>query len=65
MKTPAGDVRTPTNASGQPIQDNKEKILTDSAPKKTTSGATKAEKSKLGYEKKSKEYTNPNPMPAK
>ena len=65
VNTPEGEVRTPTNANGQPIQNNTEKVLTGSAPKKTDSRATKAEKSKLGYDKKSKEYTNPNPMPVK
>ena len=66
VKTPTGSTkRIPTNTSGQPIQNNTEKVLTNSSPKPKDSGITKPEKSKLGYDKKSKEYTNPNPMPPK
>jgi len=61
VKTPTGDVRTATNATGQPIQDKKEKVLIDSEPKKTNSGATIYQ----GCDNESIEYTNPDPMPVK
>ena len=65
VNTPEAQGRTPTNTSGQPIKNNVEKVLTNSASTTTNSGATKPEKSKLGYDKKSKEYSNPKPLPAK
>ena len=42
-----------------------DKVLQNSATTTTSSGATIPTKSKMGYDKKSKEYTNPNPLPAK